>query len=149
MATLSEVLAQNRDMSNEVKPVLLVGVDASGDPVAATFDAAGQLIVAASSGVARSVVALARHEHSTPVTTLAWTQLIASTSAAIVGLQIWDSSGQTLELATGAEGEETRVAYIPPGGLEIELTIASGARIAVKAVSAATATGELILQGVG
>jgi hypothetical protein len=149
MTTLAEVLAKNRDMLNEVRPVLLVGVDSAGVPTAGTFDASGQLIVAASAGAAKTVVANARHLHLTPVTTSAWTQLVASAGAAISSVQVWDSSGQTLELGTGLAGAEARVCLIPPGGIEIDVIIASGARISVKAVSANTATGELILQGVG
>jgi hypothetical protein len=150
MTTLAEVLAKNRDMLNEVRPVLLVGVDSAGVPTAGTFDAGGQLIVAASAGAAKTVVATARNAYaSTSVTTAAWVQIVASTAAAIANISVFDSSGQTLELGSGAEGAEARIAIIPPGGIDIGLIIAQGTRLSLKAISANATVGEHIFQGVG
>lgn len=86
---------------------------------------------------------------STNVTTSAWVQLIASTAATINSLTIFDSCGQTLELGTGAAASESRVLIIPPGGFDgpVPLTIASGTRVAVRAISATCSTGELDITG--
>jgi hypothetical protein len=86
---------------------------------------------------------------STNVTTGAWVQLIASTAAAINGITIFDSCGQTLELGTGAAASESRVMIIPPGGIDgfVPLAIASGTRVSVRAVSATCSSGELDITG--
>jgi hypothetical protein len=101
--------------------------------------------VAASTG--RSVVNRARHVYSsTPVTTAAYQQLLASTSASVNEVEIFDSSGETLILATGAIGVEVDQAYVFPGGNgRIPLAIGSGVRVSVKAVSATASAGEIAI----
>lgn len=86
---------------------------------------------------------------STNVTTGAWVELIASTPAAISAITLFDSSGQTLELGTGGSGAETRVMIIPPGGIDgqMALTIASGTRVSIRAVSATANSGEIDITG--
>lgn len=81
---------------------------------------------------------------STSVSTTAYTQLLASTSAIIQEVEIFDSSGQTLFLATGASGSEVDQVYIFPGGNgRIPLYIANATRVAIKAVSALANSGEI------
>ncbi len=79
------------------------------------------------------------------VTTGAWVQLIASTAATGNCMQLFDSSGVTLELGVGAAASETRVLIIPPGGLDacVPLKIPASSRLSVRAVSATASTGEL------
>jgi hypothetical protein len=84
----------------------------------------------------RDSVELARHEHSTPITTAAYTELIAATAGTIGQLLIFDSSGETLVLAVGGSGSEVDQLYI-------DLSIPAGSRVSIKAVSANTASGEL------
>jgi hypothetical protein len=86
---------------------------------------------------------------STSVTTGAWVQLIASSAATINALTIFSGCGETIELGTGAAASETRVALIPPGGLDgqISLTIASGTRISVRGVTGTCSSGYLALTG--
>lgn len=79
-----------------------------------------------------------------------WVQMIASTAAAFNCIQIFDSSGQTLELGTGAAASETRKLIIPPGGLDgcVPLAIPASTRISLRALSATTGTvGEFDLTG--
>lgn len=82
---------------------------------------------------------------STSITTSAYTQLIASTSNAVNYLDIFDSSGQAMILATGASGSEVILAYIPPGGEQVSVSIPSGTRIAYKALTANAASGFLLM----
>lgn len=84
---------------------------------------------------------------STNVTTGAWVQIIASTAANINQLHIFDSSGQTIELGTGAAASETRVLIIPPGGFNavVDLFIASGTRLSLRAISGTASAGEFDL----
>lgn len=92
-----------------------------------------------------SLVDSVRNDYtSTSVTTGAWVQLIASTSGDVSSIFIFDSSGQTLELGVGAAASEVRVSIIVPGGNgQVPLAIASGSRVAVRAISATASVGEL------
>jgi hypothetical protein len=61
-------------------------------------------------------------------------------------LEIFDSSGQTMELGMGASGSETRIALILPGGNgQIPILIQQGTRLSVRAVSGTASSGELDL----
>jgi hypothetical protein len=82
---------------------------------------------------------------STNITTSAYVQLIASTTIDTTWVDIFDSSGQAMILATGAAGFETIQAYIPPGGDSFSLAIAPGTRVAYKALTANATTGYLLL----
>jgi hypothetical protein len=100
--------------------------------------------------VANAVVAgvneTAFHDYTTPVTTAAYTELIASTSAAIKRLEIFDSSGQLLVLALGAAASEVDLLYILPGGNgQITQEIPAGTRVSIKAVSANATTGYIAI----
>ncbi|NBW42013.1 hypothetical protein EBR25_13580, partial [bacterium] len=88
---------------------------------------------------------------STNVTTGAWTQLLASVGAtAIKEIEIFDNSGETLELGLGAAGSETSSSFIIPGGNgRIPLQIPAGTRLSIKAVSATANSGELIINMYG
>lgn len=92
-----------------------------------------------------SSVVLTRVDYaSVPVLTSAFTTLIASTSDTINSLNIFDSSGQTLVIATGAAGFEVSQMFITPGGNgNINLLIPAGSRVSIKAVSAQANVGEL------
>ena len=81
---------------------------------------------------------------TTIVTTAAYVQLIASTTAATTFVDIFDSSGQAMILATGAAASEVILAYIPPGGLSTALTIPAGTRVAVKALTSTASSGYLL-----
>jgi hypothetical protein len=86
---------------------------------------------------------------STNVTSGAWVQLIASTAATINQLKIFHSCGYGVELGTGAAAAESRKLLIPPGGFDsdVNLAIASGTRISLRALSTTCDTGEIILTG--
>lgn len=89
-----------------------------------------------------------RHDYSgVNVTTGAYVELIAATSADIYKLNIFDSSGQTMILATGAAASEVDLLYIPPGGFNapMEIFIAAGTRLSIKALSATATSGEIVL----
>ena len=83
---------------------------------------------------------------STNVTTSAYTQLIASTAGAIKEVEIFDSSGSTMVLATGAAASEVDKNYVFPGGNgRIPMAIAASTRLSVKAISANATTGEITI----
>jgi hypothetical protein len=84
---------------------------------------------------------------STNVTTGTWVELLASVGAtAVKEIEIFDSSGETLELGVGAAASEVSKSYVFPGGNgKIPLQIAASARLAIKAVSATANSGEILI----
>jgi hypothetical protein len=97
------------------------------------------------SALGKTAADKARNDYgSTSVTTSAYVQLKASLAAECQEVEIFDSSGQTLVLATGAAASEVDQIYITPGGNgRIPLRIASGTRVSIKAVSATASVGEI------
>jgi hypothetical protein len=82
---------------------------------------------------------------STNITTSAYTQLVASTTSAANAVDIFDSSGQGMILATGTAGSETIVAYVPPGGASYQVAIPASTRVAYKALTANATSGYLLI----
>lgn len=93
----------------------------------------------------KSVVATVRNDYSAAnVTTGAWVQLVASTSAIVTEIDVFDSSGATLELGTGAAASETRLVIITPGGNgKLNVAIPASTRVSVRAISGTASVGEL------
>ena len=80
---------------------------------------------------------------STNVTTSAWVEIVASTLNPTSIIQIFDSSGQTLQLGVGAVGSEVPLMIIPPGGIEnSNIYIPPRSRISLKALSGTANVGE-------
>jgi hypothetical protein len=82
---------------------------------------------------------------TTSITTSAYTQLIAATTSATNYIDIFDSSGQAMILATGGSGSEVIQYYVPPGGDSIRLKIPAGTRVAYKALTATASAGYLLM----
>lgn len=83
---------------------------------------------------------------STSVTTAAYTQLVASLTTATSEVEIFDSSGQGMILATGGAGSEVDQIYIFPGGNgRVPLKIAAGTRVAIKAKTATASVGYIMV----
>lgn len=94
----------------------------------------------------KSMVYIDRHDYSSVnVTTGAYVELIASTGSNAFKFHIFDSSGETLVLATGAAASEVDLMYIPPGGDTVTVYVASGTRLSVKAISANATSGEMVI----
>jgi hypothetical protein len=99
----------------------------------------------------RASVAHVRNVNSSVnITTAAYVQLVASLGAAVHEIEIFDSSGSSFVLATGAAASEADQVYVFPGGNgRIPLTIAASTRVSVKAVSANATTGEFLINFYG
>lgn len=83
---------------------------------------------------------------SANVTTSAYVQLVASTSNAVSEVEIFDSSGQGMILATGAAGAEVDQIYIFPGGNgRVPLKIAASTRVSIKAKTASATSGYIMI----
>lgn len=132
----------------DAQTALLTTIDADTGAIATSVASMDTKLTTLRQG--RAYADSARHDYSgATVTTGAWTELITATAAEINELRIFDSSGRTLELGTGAAASETRKLIIPPGGFDspVGLRITVGTRISVRAISADATSGELTLTG--
>jgi hypothetical protein len=83
---------------------------------------------------------------STNVTTGAWVEVIDALPQPVERIEIFDSSGKTMELGVGPVGGETRQILVFPGGNgSVPFDLAKGTRISVRAVSGTANSGELSL----
>lgn len=81
--------------------------------------------------------------------TTSYYQVVASTTDAYSKIAIYETTGETIELALGGSGSEVVKMIIGPGNDQVvEIQIPAGSRIAVKASANATA-GSLILNLLG
>jgi hypothetical protein len=101
------------------------------------------------SGLARANVPVYNQYGSTPITTGAYVQLIASTSLVTNRVQIFDSSGQAMILAIGAAASEVDQLYVPPGGDSFPLAIPAGTRVSYKALTGNATGGYLLVNLLG
>lgn len=73
---------------------------------------------------------------SSGLTAATWSEVIASTSSEAQEIEIFDSSGEVLELGFGAAASEVRQVYITPGGNgRIKLNVPAATRISVQCAS--------------
>ena len=87
---------------------------------------------------------------STNITTSAYVQLVASTTSATQEIEIFDSSGQALYLATGGSGSEVNQLIIVPGGNgRIKFNIPASTRVSAKAITATANAGFLTINFYG
>lgn len=121
--------------------------DASGNPITSTGGALNIAGSISASAGGLTPFATARNVYSsTNVTTGAWVQLVASTASITNAIDLFDSSGQTLELGTGPAASETRLILIYPGGNGPQpIKIPASTRISIRAVSGTSSTGEIDL----
>jgi hypothetical protein len=74
--------------------------------------------------------------YGTPITSAAYTTIVASTTSATNLVEVFDTSGVALYFAVGAAGSEVNQFIIFPGGNgQVPLAIPAGTRISYKAVS--------------
>ena len=148
-ASLSTILTNTTPLLSILPvsgPLTDAELRAAAVPVSGTFYQATQPVSIASlptvSG--RTKVLLYRNDYSSVnVTTAAYVQITASSSATINKIQIFDSSGSTMVIAVGAAASEVDQFYVFPGGVEVDLVIPASSRISIKAVSANATVGEI------
>ncbi len=93
-------------------------------------------------------IAPVSYDHTVPVTTTAYTQIVASTAANVTSFYIADTSGSFLTLAFGSAGLEIDQLHLAPGFAGwIPLRVPTGTRISIKALDADTASGRFIISG--
>lgn len=98
-------------------------------------------------GRARGIAPVS-YDHAVPVTTVAYTQIIASTAAQVTSIYVADYSGSFIILALGAAGLEVNQMYLNPGFAGwIPLRIAAGTRVSIKALDTATSSNLFIISG--
>jgi hypothetical protein len=86
---------------------------------------------------------------TTNVTTAAYVQLIASTTAECDHISIFDSSGEGMIIAVGAAAAEVDQLFVGPGGGEYDLLIPAGSRVSIKAKTATANSGYLMMNLLG
>jgi len=119
----------------------------NGQQTSLQVDASGRLLTLGSGSVG-TVIANApiRNDYgTTPVTTAAYVQLVASTSNTINKIHVFDSSGQAMIFAIGAAASEVDSLYVPPGGDTYSLRIPAGSRISYKALTANATSGYVVM----
>lgn len=79
----------------------------------------------------------------TPVSISAWSQIVSYLPISATSVEVFDSSGQTLEIGIGSLGNERRLFIIFPGGNGfVPLPIPQGSRVSIRAISANATSGE-------
>jgi len=79
-------------------------------------------------------------------TTSAWLQLVASLSQAVNFIEIFDSTGFTARLGTGAAASEADLLLDVPGGNgHIPVFIAAGTRISLRPLTTPPAGSEVVI----
>ena len=144
---LAKTVTGNTQYSNgtdfKMFPSVMLGFDGINSVhKEVTLNPDGSLPIALAAKTVKSTIF---YSHTVPVTTLAWTEIEASTVVDLGYLDIFDSSGELLVLGIGAAGSEVVAGYIFPGGCTMDIVIPAGSRLAVKAISADTADGFLTL----
>ena len=82
----------------------------------------------------------------TPVTTAAFVQIESSVPKNVRAVEVFDSSGSTLQLAYGPTGSEVLALQIIPGGNELRpLLLNLGLPLSLKAIDADALVGECVL----
>lgn len=90
---------------------------------------------------------------TSPVTTAAYVQLVASAASNSNAFQYYNDSGQTLVLATGAIGVEIDQFYLFPtstnsGPAIVQIFQGGGQRLSIKAIGASATTGSLLINAI-
>lgn len=106
--------------------------------------ASDQSALPAAKGRSQANASVRKDYSAGSVTTGAWVQLVASTTSATNLIEIFDSSGQTMKIGTGAAASEVSQLYVFPGGNgPVSIAIPASTRVSVRAVSSTASVGEL------
>jgi hypothetical protein len=131
-----------------------VQIDASGlaseTTVGDILDDTGDILLALAAPVGAERVTIGtpyvRSYSSSNITDAAWSEIVAVTAGKIRKLHIFDSSGEQVRLALGPAGTEGEIWRIEPGGPgAVELTIAAGSRLSIRAASGTISDGDLVI----
>lgn len=152
----SQVVTQDTGTPANTRPLPIIQYNSSGVEVVpasqATQTTISNTLTSILSKDTYAPLAMARLDLvATPVTTGAWVQLISSVGAtAIKRAQIFCSSGYTMEMSFGAAASEVSKMYVFPGGNEVfEIDIPAATRLAVRAITTTSNTGELLINLMG
>ncbi len=142
--TLALVATETTLAAQSAKLPASLGAKVSADSLSVVL--ASDAAVAFPTG--RGTFQFIRNDYSsTNVTTGAFVELTASLTQACNQMEIFDSGGQTMELATGGGGSEVVRFRIFPGGngiIPVDGTVfAASTRVSIRAVSATANAGEI------
>lgn len=98
--------------------------------------------------IQKAIVPVSYSHASAPVTTSAYTVIIAATSAAVTTLYVSDTSGSSLVVAFGGSSLEVNQICLSPGFADwLPLRVPEGTRISIKALDSDTASGMFLISG--
>lgn len=103
----------------------------------------------------KPVVTVRNDMATTPIVQAAWTEIVAALGAPASAVEIYNPSGATMRISTGAAGQEdaNELPYsILPGGSSILMPmdgIKNGARISLRSVDADVNTNIFVLNFLG
>lgn len=130
-------------ISGQLPSTLGIKTSAASLSVTPASDAVFALAAASNSKTGRAIVISTYKDYTAgSVTTAAYTQIIASTSATINLVEVFDSSGEAIILAVGAAASEVDQFYIFPGGNgPVSLAIPAASRVSIKAKTSTASVG--------
>lgn len=97
----------------------------------------------------RGVVTTFRQNLASDSLNTTYDQVVASTSAATARISVFSPIDEPLWLATGAAASESVLLYIPPGGGEFDVSIASGTRVAIRSEASTYTSGYVVISLLG
>lgn len=97
----------------------------------------------------RAVVTTFRQNLASDSLNTTYDQVVASTSAATARISVFAPIDEPLWLATGAAASESVLLYIPPGGGEFDVSIASGTRVAIRSEASTYTSGYVVISLLG
>lgn len=83
----------------------------------------------------------------TPIGIVAWVQLSAALNAHTGWMELFESSGNAMELGQGPAGSESRICLVPPGGFTVPqaLILSQNMRLSIRALTGTASTGQLLI----
>jgi hypothetical protein len=97
----------------------------------------------------RACVGRIKHGYeASPVTSGGWVELVAALESDVRALEIFDSSGEVMDIGMGPAGSEVVLFQVPRGGNTPQLVpqlLNAGMRLVVRAQAETAAVGELLI----
>ncbi len=139
-------LATEAKQDDEIAAVVSTG----SNTVTAISDASNEIVAAIEATALTTTETSILYSYAVPVTTGAYVEIVSSTLSTFKEVEIFDSSGQTLALATGDAASEIPVLYIIPGGNgRVPLQVPTNTRLSLVAISDDATEGYIVINFYG
>ena len=129
-----------------VRPVLLTTLDANGNVIVPLTDPETGALLVEDANKQKAHEPYYRDYGITGLSSSGWLEIVASVTAKVTRLHIFDSSGFFVRVGIGAVGAETELFRISPGGDGVvDIKIPAGSRLSLRSVSGTILSGELLI----